>query len=109
MPDFDPEFDQPFTVADDLTLSFPPGVYAPECYASDDSLSLDLCGYPWSPVSGYSRQDRYPGPVMHPSELFGGRMRSDTLETPGTYCLVVVSDPDSDDAPGWALVTLTEG
>lgn len=47
----------------------------------------------WALMTGYSGQDSYNGPVMHPSEYIGGGMERDILATPGVYvCLVVECD-----------------
>ena len=65
----------------------------------------------WTLLDGYSGQDRYSGPVMHPSEFIGGAMERDILATPGLYVAVVVeydSDDGSEEPSGWA-VAYTKG
>jgi hypothetical protein len=77
------EFDHPITVTDDgRVIDGPAGVYAPDLY--DDDLDSDS----WELLNGYSGQDRYAGPIMHPSEFIGGGMARDILSEPGTYVAV---------------------
>lgn len=54
----------------------------------------DVQGDGWELMNGYSGQQSYSGPVMHPSEFIGGRMADDILSTPGLYVAVVVSDDE---------------
>jgi len=98
------DFDHPFrvtedgTIADDVT-----GIYAP------DVLDETVEG-PWEPVTGYSGQDRYSGPVMHNSEYLGGGMLRDMLAEPGIYVQVLCywsEEDDSEEGPeieGWMLL-----
>jgi hypothetical protein len=77
------EFDHPITVTDDGRVTDgPANLYAPNLY--DDDLDSDS----WELLNGYSGQDRYAGPIMHPSEFIGGGMARDILDTPGTYVAV---------------------
>lgn len=47
--------------------------------------------YPWEPVTGYSGQHGYSGPVMHASEYLGGNMASDVLgDWGGVYVVCAV-------------------
>lgn len=62
---------------------------------------------PWRPVTGYSNQHRYSGPVMHNSEQLGGGMLTDTLETTGTYVCAPVQWEDGE-LEGWMLLRLTD-
>jgi hypothetical protein len=81
------DFDHPITVTDDgRVIDGPAGVYAPDLY--DDELSAGSIGDRWELLNGYSGQDRYAGPIMHPSEFIGGGMARDILATPGTYVAV---------------------
>lgn len=78
-------------VHDDVT-----GVYAPDVhhgYPHDDEVNVSDDS--WSLVSGYSGQDRYSGPIMHPSEYVGGGLQRHILETPGYWVVVVVYDDSS--------------
>lgn len=69
----------------------------------------------WKPLTGYTGQDRYHGPVMHSSEFIGGRLESDILAEPGLYVAAVVdgmpaddSDDDADLNIGWAVFRKAE-
>lgn len=78
-------------VHDDVT-----GIYAPDVhdeYPHGDDVIVD--GEGWSLMNGYSGQDRYSGPIMHPSEFIGGGMERDILASPGYYVAVVVYDETS--------------
>ena len=106
------EFDSPFRVNDDGTITTSlPDVYAPECYVPVDDDGQE-CGPPetwvgWSFVGGWSGQQSYSGPIMHPSEYLGGAMARWVLETPGVYVVCAVeTDDDDEDAAGWALLEL---
>ena len=102
------DFDHPFrvtgegTIADDVR-----GIYAP------DVLDESFEG-PWEPVTGYSGQDRYSGPVMHNSEYLGGAMLRDMLEQPGIYVQVPcywTEEDETDEGPtieGWMLLRLKD-
>jgi len=99
------DFEHVICVHADGTISEPRAIYAPEVYWQDGAV--DMAGADeWSLLDGYSRQDRYSGPVMHASELIGRYMARDILATPGLYAAVVIielgSDND-DDAVGWAI------
>lgn len=66
----------------------------------------------FKPVTGYSGQYGYRGPVMHPSEFLGGGMARDVLDTPGVYVVLAVEaegedyDPETGetDSVGWMLI-----
>jgi hypothetical protein len=86
-----------------------PNIYAPEVYG-DEFSDPD-----WEPVTGYSNQYSYSGPLMHPSEFIGRGMGASILDEPGVYVTVVVEcdgsecDPDVHDeggcdADGWMLL-----
>jgi hypothetical protein len=72
-------------------------IYAPSLY---DGV---LDGSGWSLLDGWSGQDGYAGPIMHPSEYIGGGMARWILDNPGVYVALVNWDNDSDDADGWAV------
>ena len=89
------DFDHPFTVSDDGTLSDAHDVYAPEVYHSEtDDIEIDGIagrrGETWEALYGYTGQYSYNGAVMHSSEFLGGGLADDILSTPGTYVVVVV-------------------
>lgn len=105
------EFDCPFRVDEDSNVTTNlTGVWAPEVieYLDDDGQSTgppEISGGGWEFMDGYSGQDRYSGPVMHPSEFLGGRMARDVLATPGVYVVCEVVNPeDPDDLIGWVLL-----
>lgn len=69
----------------------------------------DLNDAGWEPVTGYSGQYGYSGPIMHASEFLGGGMAESLAATPGTYVTIMVETwPDTEDAErdvvGWALL-----
>ncbi len=76
-------FEHVIRVWSDGTISEPRSVYAPE--VSDNGEYVDP---PWSLMTGYSGQDRYPGPCMHASESIGGGLARDILAQPGWYVAV---------------------
>lgn len=79
----------------------------------DYGLGLGGIEWPsgWTPVTGFSGQYGYSGPVMHPSEVLGGDspFERHVRSNPGMYVLVLVGDFPDVDAPdpepyGWALL-----
>ena len=101
------EFDVPFTVTPEQTVITNTPYHAPDVY--DDDGELWISGREdWTPWDGYSRQEGYSGPVMHPSEFLGGQMAVDVLDNPGTYVLCTVADINDDDGDpfGWLLLEL---
>lgn len=99
------EFGHVIEVRADGSIIDRPDLYAPECYGEPDG-SIDFAGYKgWTALDGYSGQDRYSGPIMHPSEYVGGGLARDILSTPGVYVVVVVDDLDEPEDPyGWAVL-----
>jgi len=83
------DFDHPFIVADDGSLSDAVGVYAPEVWNSETN-DIEIMGNGWEALTGYTGQHGYHGAVMHASEYIGGGLADDILATPGTYVAVVV-------------------
>jgi hypothetical protein len=96
------------------------GSYAPELVMwtdsdgqalpdSDADLHEQAKSAGWRLLEGWTGQDRYHGPVMHPSEFVGGRLAEHILETPGEYVVTVVTalgedeESDSDEPAGWAV------
>lgn len=104
------EFDHVIRVHADGAITDTRGIYAPDL--RDDVLDSDH----WELLDGYSGQDRYAGPIMHPSEFIGGGMERDIRETPGVYVALIAyyspeedDDPDDyDDAGGWAVARLKD-
>jgi len=78
------EFDCPVEVLPGgIVVEGPRDVYAPELYDGE------LQSMRWELLCGYSMQDRYTGPIMHPSEQLAGGMAQDILDTPGIYVALV--------------------
>jgi hypothetical protein len=93
------EFDHVVRVHPDGSVTDADGVYAPELH--DGELStLDTR---WALMDGYSRQDRYSGPIMHTSEFIGGGMERDILGAPGLYVALVDYPSDDTEPDGWAV------
>jgi len=65
-------------------------IYAPGLHDGDLESSR------WSLLDGFSRQDRYSGPMMHASEYVGGGLERHILRTPGIY-VTLVDYPICDD------------
>lgn len=74
----------------------------------------------WTLMDGWSGQDGYTGPIMHPSEYIGGRLARHILATDGLYVALVnkqykcssgddceslgyCSHDDDDEPDGWAI------
>jgi hypothetical protein len=117
------DFDSPFTIDDsepanllryDAAAPSVPSVYL---YVDADGNGVgeeEIDGTGWAPVSGFSGQYGYRGPVMHASEQLGGGMADWVIENPGTYVVVAVEclseeggDEDLEPA-GWMLLRLTK-
>lgn len=77
--------------------------------ADGQSLDDDILDMPegWELLTGFTGQDSYHGPVMHPSEYVGGRMGSHIRENAGYYCAVMVDgfpEENGESVPiGWAV------
>ncbi len=99
------EFDGVIEIRDDGSIIDRRDLYAPEVY-EDGSGGIDFAGAKgWTALNGYSGQDRYAGPIMHPSEYIGGRLAADILAEPGIYTAAAVSDLDDIANPsGWAVL-----
>lgn len=89
------------------------GVYAPELHVGTDeddqilpehdkALMEDATRQGWTLLRGWSQQDGYGGPLMHPSEFVGGRLEDHIRENPGLYVAVVI-DTEGDQPAGWAI------
>jgi hypothetical protein len=97
------EFDHVIRVHPDGTVTDETGEYAPNLYDGRLDTARD-----WHLMNGYSGQDRYSGPIMHPSEFIGGGMERDILATPGLYVALVSyytpeTEDDDDNVDGWAV------
>ena len=91
------DFDHVVEVREDGTIIDRNDIFAPELYG-------DRVSSGWTLLNGWSGQDRYPGPIMHPSEYIGGRMEVWIRENPGIYVALVAYDEDGDEEPdGWAV------
>jgi hypothetical protein len=108
------------TVTDKTPDGKPLGVYAPEVYCDYDgpfaeaSITKEhdrdmvkyLADQGWHVADGWSGQDRYSGPIMHPSEYIGGALADHIRETPGYWVALSVEihpkedDPEYDDGNG---------
>lgn len=123
----DVDFDVPFVVHPDGRITMHPDLYAPDVSMLDEDtreaerakaqtgawrsnayIDLDVDDREWTPLAGFSGQDRYRGACMHPSEYLGGGLEDYVLAHPGTYVVVEVRDeagcfPDSDPI-GWAIL-----
>lgn len=102
------EFDHVVQVLGNGSIVDRDDLYAPEC-SDDGEGGIDFAGAKeWEALNGYSGQDSYAGPIMHPSEFIGGALERDILGEPGVYVAVVVTDLDAeggvDDAAGWAVL-----
>jgi hypothetical protein len=99
------EFDHVIEVLEDGSIVDRNDIYAPESF-DDGHGKIDFAGATgWYALNGYSGQDRYAGPIMHPSEYIGGHLADDILASPGVYVAVVVTDLDDEENPsGWAVL-----
>lgn len=103
------EFEHPFTVHPDGSVTEPSGVWAPSVENDPDGdISIDTDG--WSCITGLTGQYGYHGAVMHDSEFVGVGVVRTMLdmaeEAPVTFALVVVYDYDDDtddNIVGWAI------
>lgn len=99
--------------ADGVISEDTPGIYAPEVFIpthdgqilADDEQEMTnyLRGQGWEPVTGWSGQYSYAGPIMHPSEYVGGALETHIRETPG-YWVACVATCDDDEIAGWLLL-----
>jgi hypothetical protein len=88
--------------------------YAPEAGylnldADGQSLDDEVEGLEgWELLKGFTGQQGYNGPVMHPSEFIGGGLERHIRENPGHYVAIPIDGlgPDSDGEPesvGWGV------
>ncbi len=97
------EFEHVIEVKEDGTVvDGPKGLYAPGLF--DEDLSDPT----WTLLDGFSRQDGYSGPIMHPSEYIGGAMAEWILDHPGYYVAIVSfytpeDEEDRGEVDGWAV------
>jgi len=97
------EFEHVIRVLEDGRVESAEGIYAPELIDSELEHSSA-----WSLLNGWSGQDRYAGPIMHPSEYIGGRLATWILENPGIYVALVDYSSEDEEPAGWAIATLEE-
>ena len=107
------EFDHPFTLHPDGTITDPTGVHAPSVY-HDDETDVRIDGSGWRALTGMTGQHGYHGAVMHQSEFIGRGIASYLLELaadgPTTFVVVAVEcemEDDDEDIPepaGWAIL-----
>lgn len=110
------EFDSPFRVHEDGTVTTSlSGVYGPSVFLNIDADGNGVGdeyadGPGWKMITGYSGQDRYAGPCMHPSEQLAGGMARAILADPGVYMVTTVECLAEDDGEeehepaGWVLL-----
>lgn len=101
------EFDHVIEVHDDGSITHP-GSLAPTLYEDENFESGYDLSPGWELLNGFSRQDRYSGPIMHRSEYIGGGMESYIRETPGTYVALVAETLDDSEPDGWAVAVKEE-
>lgn len=108
------EFDCPIRVHGNGRVTFLPGdaPFEPSLYLYADGQE-EMDAVPWEPLTGFTGQYGYSGPVMHPSETISGGLARYILDTPGLYVAVVVNALDDDgeqaDEPaGWAVFTIRD-
>ena len=82
-----------------------PGLGAPESFTTndDEELAHQARAQGWTPLTGFTGQHGYNGPVMHPSEYIGGGLARHILDTPGQYAVATVDDDDGE-AYGWVVM-----
>jgi hypothetical protein len=110
------EFGHVIQVHSDGTVTEPRGIHGPEVVyqeldADGQCIDDEIHDLPegWALLTGYTGQDSYYGPVMHPSEFIGGGMAKDILAGPGYYVAVIVDGllpegvEDDDNNIGWAV------
>lgn len=112
------DFDHPFMILPNGNLAgAAPHVYAPEVYLDDgpDEFAYEMG--PWTPLSGFTGQHGYNGPVMHASEYVGEGIASElrrlSEDEAQTFVLCVVNvlpedGEENDPEPaGWTILQLT--
>lgn len=89
------DFDHPFVVGEDRSVTDATGVHAPEvCHDDEHDITID--GVPmrdsntWDALVGHTNQYSYNGAVMHPSEFIGRDLADTILAEPGTYVVTSV-------------------
>ena len=90
--------DTSFRIDENGTVVSGEGVYPPdvECY-SDGKIDIQDRHREWEPVTGFSGQYGYSGPMMHASEAMdGSSMELYVRENPGVYAVVNPLNGDYD-------------
>lgn len=106
------DFDHPFVVGEDHSVTHATGVHAPEVFHSDTS-DVEIVSDAWEALVGHTGQYGYNGAVMHSSEFIGRDLADVMLREPGTYVITSVEvhseddDGNEDPAPaGWCVLRL---
>jgi hypothetical protein len=114
----DQDFDHPFTLHADGSLTDADNVWAPEVY-HDDTDDVTIDGIPWKDtdrwhaLAGLTGQYGYNGPTMHASEQIGRAMASRMIgmcdDGPRVFVATTVEvlpdDDDTDTEPaGWIML-----
>lgn len=94
------DFDHPIRVMPDGTVTDAIREHAPNVHAYPSKTAGgpdEILVIPdnWRLMDGYSGQQGYRGPIMHPSEFIGGRMADDILSEPAVYVAVAVYGIDA--------------
>lgn len=122
------EFDSPFIIGAqggketwiaDVGSVYAPGVYDYVDQEGSPVGSLEIESDKWEAVRGYSSQQGYSGPEMHPSEYLGGGMARDVLADTGAIYVVCAvtnlpfweateeeTNDVMDSTAGWVLLKL---
>jgi hypothetical protein len=89
----------------DVLVTTLPDVHAPESLPDDDAeLIREARASGWEPLSGFTGQYGYRGPILHPSEYIGGGLARHILETPGDYAVATADDPETGEPSGWVVL-----
>lgn len=99
------EFDVPVEVKGNGSAAPRLDIFAPDLL--DEQVSSG-----WELLNGFSGQDRYAGPIMHPSEYIGGGLARHILQHPGVYVAVAAyyspeAEGDETTIEGWAIAKQT--
>jgi hypothetical protein len=96
------------SIPEEIKLHAPESVYL-DLDSDGQSLDDDYHGVStdWTPLQGFTGQDRYDGPTMHTSEFIGGRIEDYIRENVGYYVAVAVDcfpdNGEDSEAMGWAV------
>lgn len=100
------EFDHPFEVGEDQSLTYRPDVRVPYVYNSPIADVTVEAG--WDALVGMTNQHGYNGAVMHASEYISRDVAERVLTSPGVYVVVAVLDEeDNSEIVGWSILRRT--